>query len=602
MAKDKKVFMCDFETTTKEDDCRVWAACAVDMSTGDTAHLGTSIDGFMDWVEKTSPCKLYFHNLAFDGEFILSYLMMRGFEHVSHHTKAVPEGCFSTLIDANGQFYKIVICFKRKGKRIWRTEIYDSLKKIPGKVKNIAKDYGLPISKGEIDYNIERPIGYQITDEERDYIETDCRIVQKALSFQFEAGMEKMTIASEALSFYKQMMGNRFEYWFPELPVAVDNDIRPAYKGGVTMAMPHFADRDLGEGIVLDYNSHYPAAMYYNLLPYGYPHHFDGEYQPDERYPLYIQRLRCAFRVKPDHIPCIQIKGRGSVWQETEYLTSSEVTVDGHTELAEVDLTLTSVDLKLFFDQYDVYNPEYKGGFMFRGQHGMFKDYIDHWMRVKETSPKGSAQRAIAKLYLNSLYGKFASTTERRNKIPVLCPDDVVRYYCKYQPMRDRRGNIMFNRYGKIMYERDADGYAIEIEPDIEPPVYTPVAAFITAYARDKIIRNAQSVYHRFAYMDTDSLHLIGTDIPEGLEIHPTKLGALDLEKTFQRARFLRAKTYVEEVDGKLEVTCAGMPDNVKNQVTWDNFHNGMEYTGKLLPKRVRGGIVLVPVDFSIQI
>lgn len=63
-------------------------------------------------------------------------------------------------------------------------------------------------------------------------------------------------------------------------------------------------------------------------------------------------------------------------------------------------------------------------------------------------------------------------------------------------------------------------------------------------------------------YADTDSLHLQGLDMPQGLEIDDVKLGAWknEVKGGFARAKFIRAKTYVEELrGGKLEVTCAGM-------------------------------------------
>lgn len=593
--------MCDFETTTRADDCRVWAGCAVTMKEGTTAHLCTSIGSFMAWCQKGKSKKLFFHNLKFDGEFILSWLLSNGYSHVSNDQRATPEGCFQTLIDDMGQFYKISICFSRKGKRVQRVDIYDSLKRLPDSAAKIAKDYGLPVAKGSIDYTMERPEGYEISDDERDYIETDCRIIQMALNAQTEQGMKKMTTASNALAWYKELMGNRFDYWFPVLPKALDDDLRAAYKGGFTWANPRIQGKDLDEGIVLDVNSLYPWAMYDTLLPWGYPVYFEGKPQPDDLYPLFIVRVRCAFELKKNKIPTIQIKG--GIYQETEYLTSSAVKIGGHKELMRVDLTLTHVDLDLFLDHYNVYDLEYKSGYKFKAQRGMFKEYIDTWMNVKATSPKGSAQRAIAKLMLNSLYGKFASSTERWNKIPVMCPDGVVRYYCKTEPARDAAGNILFESDSRIQWARDEEGDLIHVPPTIADPVYTPVAAFITAYAREKTIRTAQSVFPRFCYADTDSLHLTGTELPEGLEIHPTALGAWDHEKTFTRARFIRAKTYIEEEEGgKLSVTCAGMPDNVKELVTWDNFHAGQTYPGKLLPKRVRGGIVLDPVDFTIKL
>ena len=597
----KKIYMCDFETTTDPEDCRVWAACAVELETGRVVHLSNSIDKFMEWAQSERGARLYFHNLRFDGEFIISWLFGHGFQHVGNELKAIPNHSFQTLISDMGQFYKLNIMFERRKKKGHiRIEIFDSLKKIPFKAAKIAKDYGLAQSKGEIDYTRFRPIDYQLTDEEIEYITTDCQIVQQALHAQFNEGMKKMTSAADALSYYKEIMGRRFEYWFPVLPKILDDDIRKAYKGGFTWCNPRYAGKEIGAGIVLDVNSLYPWAMYHCMLPYSYPVYFEGEYKPDPLYPLYIVKIRCSFQVKPNHIPMIQIKK--GLFQETQYLTASEVKIEGRMERIEVELTLTNVDLELFLSHYDVENLQYINGFKFRGQVGMFKEYIDKWMEVKATSPKNSAQRAISKLYLNSLYGKFASSTERLPKTPYMSPDGVVRYYTYHEPLRDKAGQLQFDEKGRLMLQRDENGVPVEREPEEVDPVYTPVGAFITAWARHKTITAAQACYDRFIYADTDSLHLIGTELPEGLTIHPSDLGAWDHETTFTKAKYLRAKTYIETVDGKIKVTCAGMPENVKELVNYENFHPGSSFPGKLLPHRVKGGVVLLPVDFTIKL
>ena len=149
-------YMCDFETTTDPKDCRVWAACACDVESNAIVHLSNSIDTFMEWCggfKKTA--KLYFHNLKFDGEFILSWLFRNGFTY-SESPKKMPARTFNTLVSDMGQFYKMTIQFAAKKK----VEIFDSLKKLPFKVAKIAKDFGLEMTKGEIDYSLTRPVGW----------------------------------------------------------------------------------------------------------------------------------------------------------------------------------------------------------------------------------------------------------------------------------------------------------------------------------------------------------------------------------------------------------------------------------------------------------
>ena len=554
MAIKSQKIVSDFETTTDRNDVRVWAACAVDIETGETVHLSNSIDQYFKWLEDKNTVS-YFHNLKFDAEWLLYYLLTHGYKH----TDKPEERAFETLITDTGVFYSITVYFKRENKKWRKVVFYDSLKKLPFNVATIARAFDLPMMKGSIDYTAPRPIGHELTQEERDYIQDDCRIVAAALKVQIGEGLTRMTNASDAMNYFKSLIGKaQFDRYFPVFPLELDKDIRRAYKGGFVYLNPKYRGYRGLKGITFDVNSLYPWAMYSCLLPYGYPVYFEGEPEPDDRYPLSIVRIQCEFELKKDHIPTIQLKNNRA-FIETEYLTSSNGEI--------VQMTLTNVDLQLFLDHYDVWNLEYIAGYKFRGKVGIFKDYIDHWMHIKETTT--GAKRQLAKLMLNSLYGKFALNPQARKKTPYLDEDEVVRYAIS------------------DIEERD--------------PVYTAMGAFITAYAREKTIRSAQTVYDRFIYADTDSLHLNGHEIPEGLDVHPTRLGAWKNEGCFEDSIFVRAKTYIEVVDGKLKVTCAGMPDNVKEQVTLENFRSGSTFGGKLMPRRYKGGIILEPTTFTIK-
>lgn len=573
----------DFETTTDPNDVRVWASCAVDINTLETVHISNSIETFFQWLEDKNTTA-YFHNLKFDGEFIISYLLRNGFTY----SESREPRTFSTLITDMGLFYSITVIFDKQNKKYKKVTFYDSLKKLPFRVATIAKAFELEDEKLTIDYDTPRPIGHELTEEERAYVVADCRIVAAALKIQFEKGLKKMTNASDAMTNFKEIITKKqFERYFPALPVILDDDIRRAYKGGYVYLKPEYRNRYGLRGLTLDVNSLYPWAMRHNVLPYGYPMYFDGAPKITDDYNLFIVRLRCAFELKKDHLPTIQLKHtRG--YLPTEYLTSSNGKIE--------EFTLTSVDLDLFLDHYDVYDLEYVSGWKFKGITGIFDEYIDYWMHVKETTT--GAQRQLAKLMLNSLYGRFASNPHRQQKQPYIDEDEIVRY-----------------RF---------------TDEEITDPVYTAMACFITAYARNKTIRSAQAVYDRFVYCDTDSLHLIGWEIPEGLDVHPTHLGAWKHEGNFTKSKYLRAKTYMETMEktkpdtlknyaqlfGKCDsqhtdgstityyvtiVTCAGMPDNVKARVNYHNFCDGSTFDGKLMPRRYKGGVVLEPTTFTIK-
>lgn len=553
------LFTADFETTTDPLDCRVWACgiCSIDET--HSFKYGNSLEWFIEFAKNNTGSTFYFHNLKFDGEFILCYLFEHGYKHVTDRKKLKTK-TFTTLISDKGQFYSLEICFNKNDYKTEKITIYDSLKILPFRVEAIAKGFNLPISKLEIDYDEKREIGHILTPQEIDYLRNDVEIMSRALLTLFNQDLRQMTQGSNALYDYKKIVGKKnFSKWFP-IP-DYDFDVRQSYKGGFTYCDPRRQGQDVGEGIVLDVNSLYPAVMYDRPLPYGEGIFFEGKYEPDKLYNLYVQMFTCQFELKENYIPTIQLKNNLS-FMPTAYLSSSED--------EEVTMCLTSVDLDLFFEHYHVYNITYHSGWKFKSTTGLFKEYIDKWNAVKmESTLNGNkAMRTLAKLMLNALYGKFALNPNVQSKIP---------YYDN----------------GIIKYTLG--------EKETRNPIYIPVGTFITAWARHKTITSAQKVYDRFLYADTDSLHLIGTEIPKGLEVDPVKLGAWKHESTFTRARFVRQKTYIEEIDGELNITCAGMPSRCYKNVTWNNFIAGSSFEGKLQFTHVQGGIVLKDIDFTIK-
>ena len=579
-------FACDFETTTNEDDCRVWAYALCEIGNVDNFKYGNSIDEFIRFCkDKKENYVLYFHNLKFDGEYIFNYLLNNGYECIKTK-KERRDNTFTTLISDTGQFYSIEIFFETQNKKhINKVTIYDSLKILNFSVEQIAKDFNLPIRKLELDYKANREIGHILTEHEVDYIRNDVEIMARALEIMFNQNLTKMTIGSDALDNYKKMNKN-FKKYFPILPYEIDKDIRRSYKGGFTYLNDVYKEKETADGIVLDVNSLYPSVMKYEKLPFGSPLFFEGKYEYDLLYPLYVQTLSCTFNIKENKIPTIQIKNN-LAFIPNEYIKSSDGDV--------VTLTLTNIDLELFFEHYDVNVIEYHGGWKFRSIKGLFSGYIDYWssQKIQAKKDKNDALYRISKLMLNSLYGKFGLNPDVRGKFPYLNEDGVVKYG---------------------MYPKE-----------IRESIYIPVASFITSYARRKTITTSQSIkdyttnkygIDYYIYSDTDSIHLLNIDeneLSSFVDIDDYKLGAWKLESKFKRGKYLRQKCYIElGYDDRLNVTVAGLPKKLAPLVNFDNFNIGfttenindekIKKTGKKLTfKHVKGGVLLVDTDFTIK-
>lgn len=351
-----KKFTADFETATwLDDETYVWAWAVCSINEKFEIEIGNNIDNFMKWCYDHRGSEVFFHNEKFDGEFIISWLLNNGFTHITEK-KDIKNNTFTTLISDLGQFYSITVYYKVLTKRYEKITFIDSLKILPFSVDVIAQSFGLEISKLKLDYNKPRSRYHVLTEEEKAYIKNDVLIVAKALKTLFDDNLTKMTQGSNALYNYKEIIGmKKFNHQFPLLEPIVDEQIRKSYKGGFTYLAPEFAEKDLGTGTVLDVNSLYPSVMQYEKLCYGQPIYFEGKYEEDCIYDLYIQNITCAFELKENKIPTIQLKN-STYFLKNEYLTTTEHS-NGVFEI--VDLTLTSVDLKLFLEHYNVYHLEY---------------------------------------------------------------------------------------------------------------------------------------------------------------------------------------------------------------------------------------------------
>lgn len=547
----------DFETVVDERHTRVWLWGAVNLDT-EKFKYGKSMDDFIAWA-KVRNRKGYFHNIKFDIQFILYWLLTHGYKHSSSRSLEKEE--FSTLISSEGIFYNIKIKFDTG----FTLTLYDSYKLIPLPVSDIPKAFGLNLEKLTMDY---KQVGYEEdyepTEDDIKYLKHDCLIVALGIKAMRGQGLTKFTVASNALANYKTRYDPReFETIFPVLSMGEDADCRKSYKGGWTYLNPIYKDKMLGKGAVYDVNSMYPWAMKYCILPYGSPIYYEGEYRGDELYPLYIQCIRASFKLKPGMYPSIQLKG-SMRFGDTEYIedTGEEPAL----------LYLTSVDLKLLYFCYDITYIEYIAGYKFRGIGGLFSEYVDYWYGVKDkASHEGNAAlKSIAKLMLNGLYGKFGTNPKKRSKYP---------YY-------DDETNT-------IAYHLGAE--------EINNTGYVPVASFITSYCRDKIIRAAISCGERFVYADTDSIHILGDEEPN-IDIDNYRLGAFKLENKFVQSKYHRAKCYIEsDEDGTMIKKCAGLPKEARELFDFDTMVEGQSFAGKLVPKQVPGGVVLVERPFTIK-
>lgn len=631
----------DFETTVYKGQTttEVWASACVELFT-DEVKILHSIDETFDYLLSLNDnVVIYYHNLKFDGAFWLSYLltklnMSQGLDETDPNRptfKANDElrnNEFTYSISAMGQWYRISI--KANNHII---EIRDSLKLLPFSVKKIGKSFGTKHKKLEMEYKGVRYPGCIITDEERKYIANDVLVVKEALEIMFTEGHKKLTIGSCCLAEYrKSITGKRYDSYFPNMyDIPLDENqfgvpnageyIRRSYHGGWCYLVRGKESKIKHNGTTADVNSLYPSMMSSesgNEYPIGSPTFWTGPIPEEAKTKYFFVRFTCRFYIKPGQLPFIQIKNTLR-YQLNEMLETSDVLnpadgkyykeyydTDGALKNATVTLTMTKTDYQLFREHYNVEDFTIHDGCYFESKVGIFDKYIEKYKKIKIES-KG-AKRELAKLFLNNLYGKMASSTNSNYKVA----------YVK---------------------ENGAIGFYTIIAND-KKPGYIPVGSAITSYARNFTIRAAQKNYYGpdkpgFIYADTDSIHC---DLPpeqvQGIEVHPTNFCCWKLESCWDIGYFVRQKTYIEHVTHEdllpvdspfYSVRCAGMPEHckqlfimsmegrtdstlppeeqefLKSKRTLEDFNVGLTVPGKLRPVTIKGGALLTDTIYTMR-
>lgn len=622
-----RYFVGDFETTVYEgqDSTEVWASAVVELGTEDVKILHSIDETFQYFKSLKCNMVVYYHNLKFDGNFWMYYLL-----HDLQYTQAtekigdsiqfkVPKDMnnneFTYAISDKGQWYTMRIKTQN-----YIIELRDSLKLLPFSVKAIGKAFKTKHQKLTMEYTGFRFAGCTITEQEQEYIANDVLVVKEALEKMFEDGYNKLTIGACCLSEFKTTLtADLYDALFPDLTElylddgygapTVDKYIRRSYKGGWCYLVKGKENQLYGAGVTADVNSLYPSMMSSesgNRYPVGLPHWWKGNYIPleaqqDDKY--FFVRLRTRFYIKDGMLPFIQKKG-SMFYTATEMLESSDLVnkttgehsafytdLDGNIQSTAMELTLTCTDYTLFREHYNVIDFEILDGCYFSTEIGIFDEYIEKWKQIKMHST--GAMRTEAKLFLNNLYGKMASSTDSSFKMAFMKDD----------------GSVGFT----------------EIEEYNKKAGYIPIGSAITSYARNFTIRAAQKNYHGvdkagFIYADTDSIHCnLDPSEVQGITVHPTNFCCWKLESSWDKAIFARQKTYVEHVVAEdLEpidepfwnVKCAGMPDKCKKQFTdgmatgkyqLSDFKTGLKLTGKLVPKRIKGGVILQDTEYCMR-
>ena len=605
------MYVADFETCDSDEiyefnkfhntyiyNQRVWLAGYKNLETMKSTYFN-NLDDFMNDIlarHDNVNREYAFHNLKFDGSYIIPWLFKNGYT-VSQDKPTAKE--FSVLVDKMNNWYNLTIQVTTKR----RVTLWDSLKLFPTALEYLPNVYGTPTHKlqeGKEFYEFKRPEDHVPTKEELEYFENDLQVPAETLNKHIELyGLRfKKTQASQAFYEFTGMFP-AWKWRFPPLEIKQDEAIRLAYWGGISHVPKIYRELDNYDVKVYDINSSYPDKAANNRLPYGPCLAEYGEGKPPDMSKFWVAEALVEFKLKEHHLPCIPRKSivEGETLEMEKWVEDSK---------GIVKMRFCNIDYITIHESYDfkVYRWCWSMHWAWK-VHKEIAKFVNHnndikvkygKLAKKETDPEKKTEyntmRNRAKINNNSFYGKFGEEVIKEGKTP---------YY----------------ELEEVTWEVDR----IE-EQNERARKYLPVAIAITAWGRKQLVEAANILGEHFIYCDTDSIHFLSYGqtkldkaTKEGkFQVDSQKLGYWDFEGDYLRGRYLRSKCYMEEKhDGTIEATVAGLPadphtgqgSKKRSCLNWDNFFIGHEVTkeesNKLQTLRTATGNKLLPTSFRIN-
>ena len=569
---------------------------------------------------------IYFHNMKFDAYNILYALLTLGYIYTDD---------IKQLLIQDSSWYTFRLNYRGVS-----LEFRDSYKLISQPLRSFQKTFGLSIGKSTEDSWKDRldevaTVNALLNRTEpglMEYALLDVDVLQAGLDkfWELQGGKKASKLTAASLA-YSEWLSVIEEHGYrtadgvchkgfievdkkKKLTIVMDDDMPKfihditnyTYRGAVCYPNPDYTNKTLkGIYVYIDANSLYPSAMLpsvqgrnrYNQMelthyyPVGVPVRLKSmpteEIMKDRRYVSFL-KLRIKAKIKPDAvIPFVSLGRQGRVGEGFNRLYRT------NDFLREIDETfwVTSIDYRSIQNYYDIEELEFIEGIIYTPENtsnDIFNEYISKWRRIKEQAARegNAGLKQLAKIMLNSLYGKFAQSI-----------DNIETFF-------------EFGENGSLtVSEGSFDGKTSLKNMGI--------AAMITSYAREILLDVANILSpEEFLYCDTDSIIMTESGWRKIREVKglldKAEFGCWDVEHIVKEVKILHQKCYMItefeafQRDHKRErtvVKCAGASEDIKRYIQYDNFNRGETIKGARMKKSKQtiGGIALESRPFSIK-
>jgi hypothetical protein len=491
-------------------------------------------------IRKYNGYNVYMHNMAkFDIIFLLKYLVDLGVVDATIHNQRILNINFNFGKDNQYQIqfrdsYLLLLHSLDKLCKAFNVEnpkikfpiffVNESNLDYVGEVPDIKYFKNINIKDYE-NYKSKFNNNWNLKEEAIKYCNLDCISLHQVI-FKFTEMIYDLfkrnvhhypTLPSLAFKIFR---GNFMEKEnIPQLSGKIANDIRQGYTGGSCDV--YIPQSKLGIKLkCYDVNSLYPFVMWNFVLPTGIPTYFYGDILKinPEAFGFFYCKITAPDNI---HHPILQTHVKTSNGIRTISPIGTWVSMLFSEEMRNA----------IKFG----YKIEVLWGYTFKTAY-VFKEYVDFLYNLRNQYPSSHPLNFIAKILLNSLYGRFGMDDNFAN-ISIIPKD----YYADFE-----------NKYfDNIIKKTEIDDFflveyqstKIESENSIHN-TNIAIAAAITAYSRIYMTQFKNNPDIILYYSDTDSIYIDENSKIDPNLIDPKTLGKLKLENICDKAIFLAPKLY----------------------------------------------------------